>query len=128
MAEPAQVTRVVSISTTVGCVDATTGVALYPILAGMLPLCSTCYTEHVPHETDTGGADGAGAASPGSCSHPDLVDGRCTVCGACAHDVVLNGACYFCGETDLSITVRPVDRDRRDSAVIPADRLRRGRS
>jgi hypothetical protein len=121
------VTRVVSIWTTVGCVDATTGVALYPILAGMLPLRWTCYTEHVPRETDTGGGDGPGATSGASCPHPEVVEGRCTVCGACAHDVVLNGACYFCGETDLSITVRPVDREARDSAVIPAHRLRRGR-
>ena len=121
-------TRVVSISTTVGCVDATTGVALYPILGGMLPVCWTCYTEHVPRETDTGGGDGAVAASSASCPHPEVVEGRCTVCGACAHDVVLNGACYFCGQTDLSITVRPVDRAARDSAVIPVHRLRRGRS
>jgi hypothetical protein len=120
------VTRVVSISTTVGCVDATTGVALYPILGGMLPVCWTCYTEHVPRETDKGGGDGA--ASRESCPHPEVVEGRCTVCGACAHDVVLNGACYFCGETDLSITVRPVDPEPRDSAVIPVHRLRRGRS
>jgi hypothetical protein len=60
-----------------------------------------------------------GAGEP--CSHPDVADGHCVLCGACTHDVVLNGACYFCGETDLAISVKPVER------VIPAARLRRGR-
>ena len=49
------------------------------------------------------------------------------MCGACTHDVVLNGACYFCGETDLAITVRPVDGAGRDPGLVPAERLRRGR-
>jgi hypothetical protein len=56
-----------------------------------------------------------------ACSHPDVVDGRCTRCGACTHEVVLNGACYFCGATDIQVTVRPAAR-----TIVPVTRLRRG--
>jgi len=57
------------------------------------------------------------------CSHPEVIDGRCAICGACTHEVVLNGACYFCGATDIHVTVRPVEAP----AVVPAERLRRRR-
>jgi hypothetical protein len=59
-----------------------------------------------------------------ACSHPEIVDGRCTRCGVCTHDVILNGACYFCGATDIQVTVRPL---RDAPSIVPVDRLRRRR-
>jgi hypothetical protein len=94
----------------------TTDDALYSIPVRMLPGPSACYTGLV--------AGGSDAEARERCSHPEVADGRCVLCGSCTHEVILNGACYFCGETDLSVTVRPAEGPR-SPAVVPADRLRR---
>ena len=76
----------------------------------------------MPGGTESGpGETGRGEA----CSHEQVADGRCVLCGACTHEVVLNGACYFCGETDIAVTVRAVGEP--PAPVVPVHRLRRGR-
>jgi hypothetical protein len=58
--------------------------------------------------------------APAHCDHPDVVEGRCSLCGECLHEVVLNRVCYFCGALDPPVTVKSTD-----PPIVPTDRLRR---